>query len=50
MTHSLVSPGRIERRIVVMRGENVMFDEDLARLYGVETRALVQAVKRNSKH
>lgn len=49
MTHSLVPPGRIERRIIVIRGESVMLDDDLARIYGVETRTLVQAVKRNSK-
>jgi hypothetical protein len=45
--HSLVSAERIERRIVVIRGHNVMLDADLAKLYGVETRVLVQAVKRN---
>ena len=49
MTHSLVPPGRIERRIIVIRGESVMLDADLARIYGVETRTLVQAVKRNAK-
>ena len=49
MTHALVPPGRIERRIIVIRGENVLLDDDLARMYGVETRALVQAVKRNVK-
>ena len=46
---ALVPPGRIERRIIVVRGENVLLDEDLARMYEVETRALVQAVKRNAK-
>jgi ORF6N domain len=30
-----------------VRGEKVMFDQDLTELYGVETRVLVQAVKRN---
>lgn len=44
---SLVPAERIERRIVVTRGHNVMPDADLAKLYGVETQALVQAVKRN---
>jgi len=34
-------------RIHVIRGHRVMLDRDLAVLYGVETRALVQAVKRN---
>lgn len=39
----------IESRIYVIRGRQVMLDEDLADLYGVETRALVQQVKRNAK-
>ena len=38
---------RIEARIRVIRGERVMLDEDLAVLYGVETRSLNQAVQRN---
>ena len=38
---------RIERAILQLRGERVMLDSDLADLYGVETRVLVQAVKRN---
>lgn len=38
---------RIERSIYLVRGEKVMFDFDLAGLYEVETRILVQAVKRN---
>jgi len=37
----------IERRIYLLRGRKVMLDSDLADLYQVETRALVQAVKRN---
>lgn len=37
----------IERRILLLRGQKVMLDADLAELYGVETRALVQALKRN---
>jgi hypothetical protein len=38
---------RIAGRILRLRGENVMLDADLAALYGVETKALNQAVKRN---
>src|SRR4030042_1860084 len=38
---------RIERAILLFRGEKVMLDADLAALYGVATRVLVQAVKRN---
>ncbi len=39
---------RIERAILSIRGEKVMLDSDLAELYGVETRVLNQAVKRNA--
>lgn len=38
---------KIERAILQIRGQKVLLDEDLAELYGVETRILVQAVKRN---
>lgn len=43
----LIPIERIERSILVIRGYRVMLDSDLAALYGVETRVLVQAVKRN---
>ncbi len=43
----LVLVERIEKRIYLIRGQKVMLDSDLAGLYGVETKALVQAVKRN---
>lgn len=35
-------------QILVVRGQRVLFDADLATLYGVETRVLNQAVKRNA--
>jgi hypothetical protein len=38
---------RILQAIHVFRNERVLLDADLATLYGVETRVLVQAVKRN---
>jgi len=38
---------RILQAIHVFRGERVLLDTDLAILYGVETRVLIQAVKRN---
>jgi len=47
VTLPIVSPKMIERRILFIRGEKVLLDSDLADLYGVETRSLVQAVKRN---
>lgn len=37
----------IEHHILWLRNEKVMLDSHLAKLYGVETRALIQAVKRN---
>jgi len=37
---------RIERAILLIRGEKVMLDSNLAELYGVETKVLNQAVKR----
>ena len=44
---SLIPVDRIEKAILLIRGQKVMLDADLAALYGVETRVLVQAVKRN---
>ncbi len=44
---TLIPHERIESSILLIRGEKVMLDSDLAVLYGVETRVLVQAVKRN---
>jgi hypothetical protein len=37
----------IATKILEIRGKKVMLDRDLAQLYGVETRVLNQAVKRN---
>ena len=39
----------IQSRILSLRSQRVMLDADLAQLYGVETRAVVQAVKRNGQ-
>jgi hypothetical protein len=44
---SIVVPERVEKLIYLIRGQKVMIDRDLAELYGVETRALNQAVRRN---
>ena len=48
-TTALIPAARIERRILLFRGEKVMLDSDLAELYGVEARVLNQAVKRNAE-
>ncbi|QDW19524.1 ORF6N domain-containing protein [Flavobacterium sp. KBS0721] len=44
---SLLSEETISNKIYFIRGQKVMLDRDLALLYGVETRILNQAVKRN---
>ena len=43
----LLPVSRIENAIFLIRDNKVMLDQDLAAMYGVETRVLVQAVKRN---
>ena len=43
-------PQGIEKSIIVIRGQRVMLDRDLAQLYGIKPIALRQQVKRNSKH
>lgn len=42
-----VQSSEIERMIIELRGQQVMIDRDLAVLYGVDTKVLNQAVKRN---
>ncbi|TAK85078.1 MAG: ORF6N domain-containing protein [Betaproteobacteria bacterium] len=50
MTAKIAVPiERIENRILLVRGHKVLIDGDLAALYGVETRVLNQAVKRNAE-
>jgi len=46
MDNSL-QPINIENKILVIRGQQVMLDRDLAELYGVETKRLNEQVKRN---
>ncbi len=45
----LIPLERVEKRILSIRDERVIIDSDLAELYGVTTKALNQAVKRNLK-
>ena len=40
---------KVESKIFLVRGKKIMLDRDLANLYGVETKALNQAVRRNKK-
>ncbi len=46
---SLVPSEVIEKHILIIRSQKVMIDSDLAELYGVTTKVLIQAVKRNSE-
>ena len=43
----IISAFDVERLIHLVRNQRVILDEDLARIYGVETRSLNQAVRRN---
>ena len=44
---TLVQPEQIEQAVLLIRGQRVMLDRDLAALYGVETKNLNKAVRRN---
>lgn len=44
---SLIPAERIDRVIYLIRDQKVMLDQDLANLYGVETKRLIEAIKRN---
>jgi hypothetical protein len=44
-----LSLDRIQRAILVIRKQKVLLDADLAKLYGVSTKVLNQAVKRNAR-
>lgn len=44
---SLIPAERIERSILLIREQKVLLDNDLASMYGVETKTLVRAVRRN---
>ena len=45
--NNLISSERVENVIFTIRGYKILMDTHLAELYGVETRVLIQAVKRN---
>jgi hypothetical protein len=44
---ALIPKEMIERSILFIKGRKVMLDRDLAKLYGVKVKALIQAIKRN---
>lgn len=45
----IVPTERIENKILLIRGQRVMLDRDLAELYGVTAKVFNQAVKRNNE-
>jgi phage regulator Rha-like protein len=45
--NGIISEGRVENKIFLIRGQKVMLDSDLAELYGVPTKRLNEAIKRN---
>ena len=48
-TPATIRPEQIERAIQIVRGQRVLLDADLAQFYGVLTKALNQAVRRNAE-
>jgi len=44
---TIIPIGQIEQRILLIRGQRVMLDADLAGLYGTTTKRLIEQVKRN---
>jgi hypothetical protein len=46
---NLILVEKIKSRILFIRERKVMLDRDLAEMYGIETRVLTQAVRRNLK-
>jgi hypothetical protein len=49
MSNSIITRQEIENRIYTIRGQQVMLDSDLARIYQVETKVFNQAVNRNTE-
>jgi hypothetical protein len=47
MPHDVVPIDQIQTRIMILRGHRILLDADLAAFYGVTTKSLNQAVKRN---
>lgn len=47
MNTNIVNFHSVEDKIIVLRGQNVLLDSDVAKLYGVETKRINEAVKNN---
>src|SRR3989304_2429329 len=48
MNNAMIPAEKIQKVIYLVRGQKVMLDRDLAAMYGVPTKALKQAVRRNA--
>ena len=46
-TKAVIAVEAIASKIIILRGERVILDHDLAEMYGLETRVLKQSVRRN---
>ena len=49
MVNEIINTDDVQGRVVVVRGQQVLIDRDVAELYGVETKAVNQAVKNNAR-
>ena len=49
MSEEKVAVEVVATKILLVRGKKVMLDRDLAEMYGVKTKVLLQSVKRNAK-
>lgn len=49
MENKIIKENKVQSKIYTIRGYQVMLDSDLAELYGVETKRLNEAVKRNKE-
>ena len=47
MANEIITTKDVEDKVIFVRGQKVLLDRDVAALYGVETKAINQAVKRN---
>ena len=47
MANEIINSDDVQGKIIVVRGQQVLLDRDVAALYGVETRIIKQAVKNN---
>ena len=44
---SIISTAEVEKRLLILRGQKVLLDRDVAELYGIKTREVNQAVRNN---